>query len=114
MTERQRQICEDLDWRVTECDDGTIELQKYSPAGEDFLFSVEAKGFCREVLEYAADFDVDEHVEMWLPSRGKRGVPSTARELVEDAEAIDKMLDELADALTEAENEEDEEDTECS
>ena len=32
--------------------------------------------------------------------RGKNGVPATARELVEDAEAIKDMLNELAVALT--------------
>ena len=53
--------------------------------------------------EYAAGFDVDEHIEMWIEAKrsGTNGVPS-ARELVHDAEAIDKMLDELADALAAA------------
>ncbi len=32
---------------------------------------------------------------MWIPERGKRGCPSTARELVEDAEAIKEMIKEL-------------------
>ena len=72
MTERQRQICEDLDWRVTECDDGTIELQKYSPAGEDFLFSVEAKSFCREVLGSA-------RISMWMNTL-KCGYPAGENE----------------------------------
>ncbi len=40
-----------------------------------------------------------QHVELWVEGRGKRGVPETFRELVEDAEAIQKMLDELAEAL---------------
>lgn len=49
--------------------------------------------------EYAEDFDEDEHVELWVGGRGKRGVPETVRELVEDAKAIQKMLYELAEAL---------------
>ena len=59
----------------------------------------------RERLEaQAADFDPDEHIEMWIEARknGVRGVPST-RELLHDAEDIDKMLQELASALREAE-----------
>ena len=54
-----------------------------------------------KVEEYAQDFDVDEHVERWIDARkrGVSGVPSTIRELLEDAEAIQKMLNDLAEAL---------------
>lgn len=55
----------------------------------------QAETFLKGLKDYAEDFDVDEHVEMWLPSRGKGGCPSTARELVEDAEAIVEMIEEL-------------------
>ena len=53
--------------------------------------------------EYASDFDVDDHIEMWIEARhnGVQGVPNT-RTLVEDAEAIQDMLDELAEALSAA------------
>lgn len=100
MNERYREVCERLDWSVHEGDDGTIELEKYSPAGEDFWFSVTAEDFVDDVKEYAADFDPDEHIAMWIEAKrnGARGVPS-ARELVYDAEDIDKMLQELAAAL---------------
>ncbi|MBR4212302.1 MAG: hypothetical protein IKR84_07955 [Oscillibacter sp.] len=105
MNERYREICERLDWKVTAYEDGTVELEKYSPAGEDFSFVVEADGFVENVKEYAAGFDVDEHIEMWIMAKrsGTQGVPS-ARELVHDAEDIDKMLQELTAAL-EATNE---------
>ena len=105
MNERKREICEELDWKVTAYEDGTVELEKYSPAGEDFSFVVKADGFVENVKEYAAGFDVDEHIEMWIMAKrsGTQGVPS-ARELVHDAEDIDKMLQELAAAL-EATNE---------
>lgn len=100
MNEKCREICEALDWTVTCCGDGTIELQKYSPAGEDFLFYVDAENFVNEVKEYAASFDVNEHIAMWIEARrnGISGTPST-RELVCDAEAISDMLEELAMAL---------------
>jgi len=105
MNERYREICEQLDWKVTAYEDGTVELEKYSPAGEDFSFMVEADGFVENVKEYATGFDVDEHIEMWIMAKrsGTQGVPST-RELVHDTEDIDKMLQELAAAL-EATNE---------
>lgn len=100
---KYREICEALEWAVTECDDGTIELEKYSPAGEDFIFYVEAENFAKEVEEYANNFDPDDHIAMWLEVKRRgtcSGIPSP-RELVHDAEEIDKMLRELAEALTE-------------
>ncbi len=91
---------EKLDWSVSSyTDDGRVEIEKYSPAGEDFGICVEVNDFPRSVREYADGFDVDEHVALWIDGRGKRGVPETARELVEDAEAIQHMLLDLADAL---------------
>lgn len=107
MKDWEREICENLDWQIYECDDGTVELEKYSPAGEDFVVSVQTENFIDEVKAYAAGFDIDEHIELWIGSRGKQGVPSSVRELVEDAEAIDAMLKELAEALFAAELEAD-------
>ena len=101
MTEQHIAVCEALDWLVhDDPDEDYVELEKYSPAGEDFIFGVQKGNFIKNVREYADDFDVDEHVELWIEGRGKRGVPATARELVEDAEAIRDMLNELAVALT--------------
>lgn len=97
-------VLEKMDWSVSSyTDDGRAEIETYSPAGEDFLMCVEVENFPRAVAEYAAGFDVGEHIEMWIDAKrsGTNGVPS-ARELVHDAEAIDKMLDELADALAAA------------
>lgn len=100
MTEAQRDICERLDWRVLESED-EIELEKWSPAGEDFIVSItDLENIPNAVWEYANDFDPEEHIEMWILARrsGVRGVPA-ASELVEDAGAIRDMLLELADAL---------------
>lgn len=96
-----------LDWSVHIYDD-CIELEKYSPAGEDFSFSIagrEETDVVKQVREYAYEFDPDEHAEMWVESRGKRGVPDSIRTLIDDADAIKEMLFELADALREAEEE---------
>ena len=89
MTEQHIAVCEALDWRVhDDPEEDYVELEKYSPAGEDFIFGVQKGNFVKNVREYADGFDVDEHVELWIEGRGKNGVPATARELVEDAEAI--------------------------
>lgn len=111
--ELQRMLdrAEELDWSYTVYEEQGqnnrlyIELEKYSPAGEDFLMDIDFKAenqaetFLKDLWDYADNFDVDEHVEMWLPSRGKGGCPSTARELVEDAEAIVEMIKELHEEL---------------
>lgn len=100
--------CEELDWVVHEYDDGSVELERYSPAGEDYIFSVRPSDstFVEEVAAYAANFDPDEHIEMWIEAKhnGVAGVPN-ARELVHDAEAIDEMLQELAIELVQVEYE---------
>ena len=48
--------CEKIDWTVREYEDGSVELEKYSPAGEDFIVSASAETFVRDVKQYAADF----------------------------------------------------------
>lgn len=111
------QKAEELDWTSTvwiessQNDRTYAELGKHSPAGEDFSMVIDfdkedqADTFISDLREYWDNFDVDEHVEMWLPSRGKGGCPSSVRELVEDAEAIEKMIEELLDVLDELGNE---------
>ena len=76
-------------------------IGKCSPAGEDFFIYVPIQNFAEKVEEYAQDFDVDEHVEMWLDARksGFSGVPFTIRELLEDAESVRQMVNDLAEAL---------------
>lgn len=95
-------ILESLDWRV--CDytnDGRVEIENHSPAGEDLIVCVEVENFPESVYEYARDFDADEHAEMWVRHRGEDGCPSSVRELIDDADAIKEMLEELANRLIE-------------
>ena len=103
MIERHLDICEKNEWLVHEYDGGFIELEKYSPAGEDFIFTVEpGEDFTKAVKDYAESYDADEHAELWVEGRGKTGVPGSIRELLDDAEAIGDMLKELAEALEKA------------
>ena len=98
-------ILEKREWSVSSyTDDGRVELEWYSPAGEDFLVCVEVENFPDEILEYSDDFDPDEHIEMLVEAKrnGLSGVPAIRR-LAIDAEAIEKELDELAFELQEAE-----------
>lgn len=82
-----------------------VELEKYSPAGEDFIMIIDfdmddpINSFLDDLREYSENFDIDEHVEMWIPERGKGGCPGSISELVEDAEAIKDMIVELLEIL---------------
>ena len=98
-------VIESLGWNILGgLNDTGVELQQASPAGEDFVFYTDTADFPKGVIEYARDFDPDEHVELWVEHRGEEGCPSTVRELVDDAEAIKKMLQELANALNDVKN----------
>ena len=118
LEERLRQKAEDLEWSVT-VDDGLWEFEKYSPAGEDFVFSVSGPDIVAEVKDYYENFDPEEHAtDLVIAKRnGFAGVPDL-RTLCDDADAIDEMLHELADAFADVEREyldemeEDEEDEE--
>ena len=88
---------ETLGWDVY-CDgDGWVELSQFSSAGEDFSFTVSANNLIEDVKDYAESFDSEEHAAMWYDAkqRGIRCVPSL-HELVEDADAIQEMLEDLA------------------
>lgn len=94
MIEKLFEGCENLGWSVSEDQEaGTVELESYSPAGENLVVTVEKENFVEKVREYAEYFDIDEHIEMWVEARsnGVAGVPKSTRELVEDAEKIKEM-----------------------
>lgn len=114
MNETLKQKVEELGWTVKE-DRFTWSFQQHSPAGEDLY---EECNKDEDILDWALNladnFDADEHVEMWVEAKhsGVSGVPSI-RELVEDADEIQKMFNELCDVIREYSTDvEDEEDTE--
>ena len=68
-----KKAIENYGWNVNECDFncGTgWELYQHSPAGEDFGFAIEhnnnVEKAIEEIKQYANDFDIDEHIEMWV------------------------------------------------
>lgn len=73
-----------------------IKLQKYSPANEELLIDLcydgTGKSFITAFFNYATDFDVDEHVKMWIDDMGKDGAPETIKGLLDDSEWIKKFL----------------------
>lgn len=106
--EELKEEIKSLDWSISDCNFGNGEIgwdiAQYSPAGEDFSFSIchnnDIEKVIREIDNYAYDcFDIDEHISMWIEARNvdnnRMGVPSP-RELVEDANDIQEMLYNLA------------------
>ncbi len=75
-----------------------VILSRQSPLGEDFSMVIDfdmedvAESFRESLKEYSYAFDVNKHVEKWIPYRGQGGCPRNIRELVEDAEDIDGMI----------------------
>lgn len=92
-------------------DDYYIEISQYTPLGEDWWVTIwfdgTDEGFIEAMREMYDGFDVDEETEIWIECRGKNGVPSSIKALVEDAEWKESILGELADELEELELEED-------
>lgn len=99
-------VLEELEWRVSSYyDDSSVDIENWSPAGEDLIVSAKVDDFPASVREYYLSFDIDEHVEMWVEAKhndrdGHMGIPDVVT-LVDDARAIDKMLEELSDRLGE-------------
>ena len=105
---------ENANWGITGIyftDDGSkepfyLELYGRSPEGEDLSgecvwFDGTDEGLKAALAEHAESFDPDEHAELYINMRGKQGVPNSIRALIDDADAIKKMLQELSDKVSE-------------
>lgn len=77
-------------------------FSRFSPSEEDLEYYARPERLLDDLWDNYRFFDVDEHVELWVGSRGQNGVPGTIRELLEDAEAIDKLLEQLFEAVRDA------------
>lgn len=77
----------------------------YSDEGEDMPNEIDLDiDFTdRDLYEYFYNlynnFDVDEHVEPLVEMRGTRGVPSSIRVLVDDAEMIEQKYQDISEGL---------------
>lgn len=108
LSEKVTDILENNGWRLCSCEkqDGEYyaEIEQYSPAGEDYVFTVWFNGFdadfIEKVCEYAEDYDADDHAADLVQYRGQGGVPNSVREIIDDAEEIGTMLSDLSDELS--------------
>ncbi len=81
-----------------------VEFRQSSPAGEDFsvtVFYEELSDIVEGIYSYWQDFDIEEHVEMWIEAKrsGVGGVPDVVT-LVDDAKEIDGMLEQLFEEVS--------------
>lgn len=82
----------------------SLEMEHYTPLGEDFLFYIDyesSKDFVKEFGIYAENFDVDEEVAPLIESRGKFGIPESISDLVEDAKYKKQFLKKVYNELSE-------------
>ena len=95
-------VCADLDWNVTAYEE-SYWLNKFSPLGEDFSFSVSKKHPVKDAISYIESYDEELHAVAWIIQKWHEGaeVPGSLRDIVDDAEAIGVMLDTLANTLDE-------------
>ena len=97
-------LCGKISERTYNNDGYDVELETYSPEGEDVIISLIYDGteedFIRQFERYADDFDAEEHAEIYINMRGKNGVPDSIKDLLEDAEWQKEMLLKVAKELS--------------
>lgn len=93
ISEKMLDALNDNGWHPS-VDNDSIELEWYSPAGEDFLLSLDAKDdddFLSQLYDAYIDFDPEQHA---IENYGTRGAPGL-RTLLDDADAIEGELQRL-------------------
>lgn len=102
-------LCGEISERYNEKGEYDIDLETYSPEGEDIIVSLiydgTEEGFIAAFEDYADEFDAEEHAEMWIESRGKNGVPGSIKDLLEDAEWQKNTFLKVAEALNNLDDE---------
>lgn len=110
--ERLIEIAEDLGWRAEKSlnDDGVSWIfQRYSSAGQDFFFEVEAEESddVWEVIDgidaFVKDFDISYNAYIWLDDsgHGANGAPYDMRDVYNDMEECYIEAEKLLEALRE-------------
>lgn len=100
-------IAQKLGWSVDWDDDKSVTFSQYSPAGQDFSFSVDYKkidDIYDEVFLYYQNYDPSYEAYLWLDEsgHGKNGAPYGMGDVYNDMVACEEMLSKLEQALNEA------------
>ena len=94
---RFQKIAESLGWRVM-ISESDIELSQYSPAGQDFSFSIDKNSnYLHQVYDYYNSYDPSAETMLWVDSEGhgKNGAPYNLEDVLNDMKAVEKMLETL-------------------
>lgn len=82
-----------------------VEFGMSTPEGEDWYetlwFDGSYGGFVESLQNRINNFDIDEEVEIWIPIRGKNGVPNSITDLIEDAKWKKIQLEHLLEKMEE-------------
>ena len=98
----------DRSFRDGERGDGftEFEFRQYTPAGQDFGFSVEMRNgdpdsLLQELEKYYEAYDSDYEAYLWIGTdgHGKNGAPYHIKDIVSDMEAAEAMIDTLYETL---------------
>lgn len=91
----------ELDWNVQNENDNEYLFSKFSPAGQDFNIVVDTENdpemFLHNLYESYSNFDVSYETSLWLDDcgHGKNGAPYDMKDLYEDMEACQEMINSL-------------------
>lgn len=102
-----RKMIEEADFSIQHEEKSTYYFSKYSPAGQDFGFSIDTgkniDEFAQNVLSYYEGFDVSAETYLWLgeDGHGRNGAPYDMRALYEDMEACEHIIYELYEIIEE-------------
>ena len=103
LSDLEKHITDKTYWNVTRDKYDLFEnwiLSQDTPEGEDFSFIIPYVTNSKNVLDGINksynDFDVDEHVKLYINSLGKDGVPDSISRLLVDAQWIKNNIEALA------------------
>ena len=96
-TEELTTIARRLGWAVTPSlfaeHGASVLFSKYSPAGQDFNFEIDADNLIADLRRYISDFSETKRAYMWLNGRGSTS--DKPIDIYKDLAACKKMMREL-------------------
>lgn len=94
-------IAEENDWDVRKHSD-EIEIQKYSPEGQDFFVTLSKTNKPQELIsaleDYIDDYNPWDEAQLWIrDGKGQNGAPEDPEDVLADMKACKRMMKELLD-----------------
>ena len=91
----------DLEVQIQE-DERYVEFEYWSDLGENCLITLQLEDFTlddlfHELYVVADSFDAEDHATMLYNLHGEGGTPTSIRDLLEDADEQQKLLDDMVD-----------------